>query len=191
MSEELATDRLMLRELHPHDAEAMFVYRADPEIMRYQGWEPESLDDVRTFIDDATNSVPYAPGTWRQLAIVLRSSGELIGDCGVHVSENEPEQAEFGITVATPFQRQGYASETLRALLRITFERLEKHRVYASVDPRNMASIALFARAGFRKEAHFIESLWLMGGWVDDVIFAMLAREWHAQDARNRSPRPA
>jgi RimJ/RimL family protein N-acetyltransferase len=180
MSEEVVTERLVLRELRPDDAEAMFAYRSDPEIMRYQGWEPESLDDVRAFIDDSTTTAPYASGTWRQLAIVLRSSGELIGDCGVHVLENEPQQAEFGITVATAFQQRGYALETLRALLRLAFEKLGKHRVFASIDPRNAASIALFQRAGFRKEAHFIESLWLMGEWVDDVIVAMLAREWLA-----------
>ena len=29
-----------------------------------------------------------------------------------------------------------------------------------------------------RQEAHLIESLWSKGEWVDDVIFAMLAREW-------------
>ena len=33
-------------------------------------------------------------------------------------------------------------------------------------------------RLGFRKEAHFIESLFFHGQWVDDLVFAMLAREW-------------
>ena len=63
------------------------------------------------------------------------------------------------------------------------FETLGKHRAFASVDPRNAPSIALFERAGFRKEAHHVESLWLMGEWVDDVILALLAREWRAQVA--------
>jgi len=178
MTGNFVTERLVLRNLRPDDAEAMFAYRSDPEIMRYQGWDPESLDDVREFIADNARYEPYAPGSWRQFAIALRSDGAIIGDCGVHVPEDKPDQAEFGITLATAFQRRGYASEALRALLELVFDTLGKHRVFASVDPRNLPSIALFERAGFRKEAHHVESLWLMGEWVDDVILAMLAREW-------------
>ncbi|HWT06318.1 MAG TPA: GNAT family N-acetyltransferase [Xanthomonadales bacterium] len=180
MSGDIVTDRLVLRDLRPDDAEAMFAYRSDPEIMRYQGWDPESLDDARAFIAGNALYEPFAPGSWRQFAITLRSDGAMIGDCGVHVPDDKPEQAEFGITLATAYQRRGYASEALRALLRLVFDTLGKHRAFASVDPRNAPSIALFERAGFRKEAHHVESLWLMGEWVDDVIFAMLAREWRA-----------
>jgi RimJ/RimL family protein N-acetyltransferase len=151
--------------------------------MRYQGWDAKSLADVRSFIADNQGYGPYLPGSWRQFAITLRADGAMIGDCGVHVPEDKPEQAEFGITLATAFQRRGYASETLGALLLLVFDILGKHRVFASVDPRNAPSIALFERAGFRKEAHHVESLWLMGEWVDDVILAMLAREWRAQVA--------
>ena len=180
MNGDLVTERLVLRALRPDDAEAMFAYRSDPEVMRYQGWDPESLADVRAFIADNASYDAYAPGSWRQFAIALRSGGALIGDCGVHVPDDKPEQAEFGITLAPAFQGVGYATEALRALLWLVFDELGKHRVFASVDPRNSASIALFERAGFRKEAHHIESLWLMGEWVDDVILALLAREWRA-----------
>jgi len=180
MNGDIATERLVLRTLRADDAETMFAYRSDPEIMRYQGWDPESLDDVRAFIADNALCEAFAPGSWRQFAIALKSDGTMVGDCGVHVPQDKPEQAEFGITVATEFQRRGYASEALRALLWLVFDTLRKHRVFASVDPRNAPSITLFERAGFRKEAHFVESLWLMGEWVDDVILAMLAREWRA-----------
>ena len=43
MSGDIATERLVLRALRADDAETMFAYRSDPEIMRYQGWEPESF----------------------------------------------------------------------------------------------------------------------------------------------------
>ena len=180
MTDEIVTERLVLRTLRPGDAEAMFAYRSDPEVARYQGWQRESVDEVRAFIADLATNEPFAPGTWRQFAIVLRAEDAMIGDCGVHVPHDEPEQAMFGITLATAFQRRGYASEALRALLRLAFDTLGKHRVYASIDPRNAASLALFERAGFRREAHHVESLWLMGEWVDDVVVAILAREWRA-----------
>jgi RimJ/RimL family protein N-acetyltransferase len=51
--------------------------------------------------------------------------------------------------------------------------------VFASTDPRNLRAIALLHRLGFRKEAHCIESLWFKGEWADDLIFAILRREWN------------
>ena len=180
MTGEIVTERLVLRALRADDAETMFAYRSDPEIMRYQGWGAESLADVHEFLAQNARDGPYAPGSWRQFAIALRPDGTMIGDCGIHVPQDKPQQAEFGITLATAFQRHGYAAEALGALLHLAFDTLGKHRVFASVDPRNAPSIALFERAGFRKEAHHIESLWLMGEWVDDVVFAMVAREWRA-----------
>jgi len=61
------------------------------------------------------------------------------------------------------------------------FGELKKHRISASVDPNNIKSIRLLEQIGFRKEAHFIESLLLNGQWVDDVIYALLAREWETK----------
>jgi len=36
----------------------------------------------------------------------------------------------------------------------------------------------LVERLGFRKEAHFVESLFFHGKWVDDLVYAILAKEW-------------
>ncbi len=33
-------------------------------------------------------------------------------------------------------------------------------------------------RLKFRKEAHFKESLYFRDAWVDDVIYAILQKEW-------------
>ena len=80
--------------------------------------------------------------------------------------------------MAPELQGQGYATEALRALLDYLFVKLCKHRVFGSVDPRNVRSMQLMKRVGLRKEAHFVRSLWFKGEWVDDVIFAILASDW-------------
>jgi RimJ/RimL family protein N-acetyltransferase len=38
--------------------------------------------------------------------------------------------------------------------------------------------MALLKAVGMHQEAHFRESLLFRGEWVDDVVFALLAREW-------------
>ena len=36
----------------------------------------------------------------------------------------------------------------------------------------------MLERLGFRKEAHFIKSIFVDGEWIDDVIYAILKDEW-------------
>ena len=92
-------------------------------------------------------------------------------------------QAELGCTLHKDYQKKGYATEALKCNGRLSYlERSNKHRVIASVDPRNTASIQLIERLGFRKEAHFKESYYLRGDWVDDIIYAQLKTEWGNND---------
>jgi RimJ/RimL family protein N-acetyltransferase len=177
MRDEIRTDRLVLRPIHASDAEGLFAYRADPEVARFQDWEPRSLDEVHAFIAAQRERGPDELG-WSQLAIADAATGALLGDIGIHILESDPHQVELGFTLAPHAQRHGYATEAVCAVLHDLFVRLGKHRVVASTDPRNARSIALLCRLGFRQEAHLVESLWFKGAWADDLIFALLRREW-------------
>lgn len=177
MFQNIATSRLILRRLVQSDREALFQYRSDPEISRYQGWVPETLTDADQFIA-ARPPDPDQPGTWFQLAITLKDSGAMIGDAGLHFPADNPQQVEIGITLAGEYHRQGYAAEALKAVLDYLFVTLNKHRVYACIDPRNAGARTLVERSGLRLEAHFLQSLWFKGAWVDDMVYAVLREEW-------------
>jgi RimJ/RimL family protein N-acetyltransferase len=180
------TDRLVIDALHRDDAEALFRYRSDPEVSRYQGWQPGSIDDAVRFIETCAAIEPDTPGTWFQRAIRLRATGTLIGDVGLHFVADAEATVELGISLGLPYQRQGLASEALHAVLSAVFGELRKHRAFGSIDPRNHASAKLLAAAGMRKEADFHESLRIGNAWVDDVIYAMLAREWLVHQTAER-----
>jgi RimJ/RimL family protein N-acetyltransferase len=177
---ELDTPRLRLDALRPDDAVALFAYRADPVVSRFQGWCPASVADASGFIERQAGASLDVPDGWFQRAIRLRDSGELIGDLGIHLPTEAEGSIEFGISIVPARQGQGHATEALRAVFGVVFGQLGRHRVHASVDPRNLASMAMLRSLGMRQEAHHRESLWLQGEWVDDVVFALLAREWHA-----------
>jgi RimJ/RimL family protein N-acetyltransferase len=154
----------------------MFAYRSSPEICRYQSWEPKSVEDVLNFID-ATAKTEFNTTGWYQIGIALKSDGNLIGDCGIHILESDSRTAEFGITIAPGQQGNGYATEALDAIIKLLFIDLHKHRVFASVDPLNLPSMSLMKRLRLRQEAHFVQSLWFKNRWADDVVFAMLEQE--------------
>jgi RimJ/RimL family protein N-acetyltransferase len=142
MFQDILTDRLCLRCLRPDDADKMFAYRSDPVVLQYQSWEPKSIEEIRSFIGSMSTRDLDAPG-WYQIGIALRADGGLIGDCGIHILETDSRIVEIGITIAPAFQSMGYATEALNAVLALLFGRLSKHRVFASVDPRNLPSMAL------------------------------------------------
>ncbi len=178
MWKDLETGRLRLRRLVAADSPAVYAYRSLPEVSRFQFWDPRSEEEIRAFIEELSRIEPDTPGTWFQLGITLRDSGLLIGDCGMRFPAEEKWQVELGISLAPPHHGKGYATEALGTVLDYCFGSLGKHRVFASADPRNDASIALMERIGMRREAHFRESLWFKEAWADDLIYAILDREW-------------
>ncbi|MGF6709884.1 RimJ/RimL family protein N-acetyltransferase [Luteibacter sp. W1I16] len=175
------TARLRLDRLLPADAPHLYAYRGDDAVARYQGWKPASLDDAEAFI--AKQAVqPFAtPDSWFQLAIRERESSELLGDLGIHFPVSAAEAIEFGVSLRPERQGRGYAREAMATALGLAFGGWGYRRAIASVDPRNVASIALLRSLGFRQEAHHVESYFFRGEWVDDVVFALLAREWPRQ----------
>jgi RimJ/RimL family protein N-acetyltransferase len=174
----IVTSRLELSPLVVSDAQAMYEYRSVPEVCQYQSFEPRSLADVEAFIAALQSNAFDRAGTWFQFAIRLQESGLLIGDIGVHSFADDPRQVEIGFTVAPVHQGLGFGTESVTGLLDYLLVDIEKHRVFASVDPRNEPSVALLKRVGMCAEAHFRKSLWFKGEWVDDMVFGILRSEW-------------
>ena len=173
----LKTNRLFLRPLTQTDSKSFFAYRSDAQTNKYQSWVPSTLNDVEMFIDKVATEM-NVPDTWFQLAITHQISGNLIGDIGIHFIGHENMQVELGCTLVKQAQGKGYATEALTAVIDYLFYRLKKHRITASIDPQNTASLKLVAGLGFRKEAHFIQSIFSNNHWADDAVFALLASEW-------------
>lgn len=173
----LKTERLVLRAISDSDREAIFEYRSDKVSNQFQGWIPERIEDVSAFIAKVS-PIYNSPNSWFQFVILENSTNQIIGDLGVHFLEEGSRQAEIGCTINKEFQSQGYATEALNAVINSLFKELNFHRVFASIDPRNIASQKMMEKLGFRKEALFKESLFLNGNWVDDMMYAILQKEW-------------
>lgn len=173
----IETERLVIRLAEPEDAESIFSYRSDFVENKYQGWFPDSVEEVRDYITNMPKVLDISDICF-QFAIFLTYEKRLIGDMGIIFTNHDNMQAEIGCTLNKDYQGQGYATEALDGMVRFLFGTLNKHRIIASVDPRNTASIRLIERLRFRKEAHFKESYYLRGEWVDDIIYAKLKAEW-------------
>jgi aminoglycoside 6'-N-acetyltransferase len=176
----LETERLILRAFQDADIDAFAAYRSDPQVARYQSWStPYSREQASAFITEMSIRPPGITGDWFQIALELKSSGELIGDCAFHILVQDSRQAEIGFTLARPFQGQGFAFEAVQRLFVYLFGELGLHRVVATCDIENIASMRLLERLGMRREAHFVENIWFKGSWGSEYMYAILKREWN------------
>ena len=173
------TPRLILRPFRDQDIIPFSSYRSDPEVAKYQGWDtPFTIEQAATFVREMKAKTQGEPSQWYQIAIELKSSGQMIGDCAFHCFADDPTQAEVGFTLARDVHGQGYGTEAVFRLLEYLFVDLNLHCVRANCDPKNIASIRLLQKVGMRHEGCFVESLWLKGEWVSEDWYGMLKREW-------------
>ncbi|XVV09519.1 GNAT family N-acetyltransferase [Actinoplanes sp. CA-131856] len=173
----IATERLILRRFRPTDAPVLAEYRSDPAVARYQSWDaPFPLLRAETAVANFIASDPDQPG-WFQYAIERVAERDLIGDVAVHLHDNA-KQAEIGFTLASQHQKQGYATEAVRAVLDRLFRVQGLHKVAGECDARNVASASLMERLGFTREGLLRQQTFIKGEWTDDLIYGLLAAEW-------------
>jgi RimJ/RimL family protein N-acetyltransferase len=174
----LASDRLILRRFSGSDLMPFLAYRNDPAIARYQSWEACSEQEALDLIDEQRSMERPLPGRWLQIAIELKETGRLVGDCALKIDAQDERQAEIGFTLAREHQGKGYGSEAVTRLLDYLFADVGLHRVIAVTDCENQSSISLLERIGMRREGHFIRNVWFKGKWSDEFLYAVLGDEW-------------
>jgi len=134
----LETSRLILREFTPDDADALALVVSDPETMRFYP-APFDRDGVEQWV--ARNVRRYAEhghGLW---AMVLKSSGEMIGDCGLTVQNVDGvNEIEVGYHVRRDLWGQGLATEAAHACRDYGFARLPVKRIISLIRPENLPS---------------------------------------------------
>jgi RimJ/RimL family protein N-acetyltransferase len=142
----LETPRLSLRELTAEDADALARILSDPETMRFYP-APYDRAGVERWIE--RNRQRYKEdgvGLW---GMVLKLTGELIGDCGITRQEVEGEQFyEIGYHLRRDFWGQGLASEAAIACREWAFQHLAAELVISLIRPENVPSRRVAERNG-------------------------------------------
>ena len=173
---EILIERLKLREITQNDFQAVHEYASDPETVRYMPFGPNTEEETREFIDRNLRRQKEQPRTDYGLGIVLKHEDRLIGACGIHgVTEI---QARIGYILNRSYWGYGYATEAAKGLVDHLFNELGVHRVYASCDPENHASVRVLEKVGMSLEGRLRENMIIHGEYRDSLIFGILVNEW-------------
>lgn len=147
----LETDRLILRELTPNDAEFIFELLNEPSFIQNIGDRNiRTLDDACAYIVNGPVA-SYAKNGFGLYLIVLRETGESIGMCGL-IRREGLEHVDIGYALLPRFWSRGYAVEAARATKAYAKGVIGLKRIVAIVDPANESSIRVLEKIGLRYE---------------------------------------
>ena len=88
------------------------------------------------------------------------------------------QNAYIGYQLFAGYTGHGYMTEAVDIALRYAFGELGLHRIEASVQPRNVASIAVLRRNGFVMEGVSRRYLKINGRWRDHERWAIIKEDW-------------
>ena len=181
----LVSERLIIRDFVDEDWQAIVERTTQPDVAQYMTFNADTWaerDKVLSWIAEQRKLDLGVFGKYVEFAIVR--NGESIGDVALKRLSKTNKNAEIGWALSPAFQGQGYASEASAVFMDYCFRTLDLHRITSICDARNTASYKLMERLGMRREGHHLQSSFIKGEWVDDLVYAILREEWLAK------PRP-
>ncbi len=174
----LTTKRLLLRQIEPGDAEAIFATFSDEEVMEFYGQMPhQSVDDSHELIRQ--QQAWYARHEGIRWGITLKGEDRVIGSCGFYLFDEDSHHAETGYELNRAFWRQGIMTEAMSAILTYAFSELGLHRIEAVVDDVNERSKELLRKLGFTLEGTLRQRFYFRDRYWDENYFGLLKDEWH------------
>ena len=167
-------ERVLLRPARPEDAEAYLALTEDQESMRLTGTQRSfTREDVARWLaaiaerDDRID-----------LAIVVRATGELVGEVVLNEYDPTNRSANIRIGLLTAHANKGYGSEALRLMVAHAFERVGLHRLELGVFAFNPRAIHVYEKLGFRREGVRRDALLWDGAFHDQIDMAILEDEY-------------
>ena len=177
----LTTERLILRDFVESDWEAVFAYQQKPLYLRYNEWTGRTPEAVREFVQMFLDHQKQMPRIKFQLVITLKSTGQLIGNCGVRRKFHEAPNGDIGYELDPDHWGNGYATEAARAVMHFGFTQLGLHRISASCVADNTGSAHVLEKLGMQLEGRLREKDYYKDRWWDTLLYAILYDEWQAQ----------
>lgn len=176
----LETQRLILRKFVPEDGPGLYGYLSDPDVVRYEPYEPKNPEDCQQEAERRAGDEAF----W---AACLKESGKLIGN--LYFARREFDAWEIGYVFHRAYQGKGYAFESARELITYGFKELKVRRIVAMCNPENEKSWRLMERLHMRREGHFLQDVSFRTDdqsnpvWQDTYAYGLLAGEWERTES--------
>ncbi len=177
-TDNLETDRLLLRKFEYSDAESMLRnWIADPIIQINYGEPVYSTEkEVHELLNGWISK--YEDKSFYRWAIILKGTEENIGQIAFCRVYDEFSTVEVEYCIGTNFWGKGYAPEALTAILRYSFEKPCFEKLEAFHRIQNPASGRVLQKAGMRIADNVKRFELLNEQPSNEVCYALTRSEW-------------
>lgn len=176
---ELETKRLVLREMQPDDAEALFRVLSDAEVMRYYDGLPFTTME-QSYQSIARHHRRFEQEEGIRWGITLKGENIVIGNCGF-AWDMQHRSATLVYVLSRSYWRLGIMTEALQAVLEFGFDTMHMHRIEANVVVNNIASVRSLQKFAFQEEGVLRERFFVNEHFYDEKIFSLLEDEFRQQ----------
>lgn len=175
---QLTTKRLVLEPLGTAHAEVMYESLQDERIYEYIPDEPPtdlaSLRERYSFLSQGKSG----DGKEEWLNWIAFPTGEAV-PCGtVQASVRDGKDADVAFVFFPRFWRQGYGSEATAAMIDFILPHYKLCKVSAYIDTRNVSSLRMVERLGFRRVRTIKDADVFKGHSSDEHVYEIDVQEW-------------
>ncbi len=169
----LQTQRLLLREIRPEDADSIFRMRSNARVNRFIARpEMKEASSSEELVKRTINAYKNRQGIgWTG---ILRNKGECIGTCGFNSIDYPNLRAEIGGELNPDFWGKRIALEAFTAIINFGLKEFGLHSIEAKVQAENRGAIFLLETLGFKKEAHFRDRMYFQGEFIDMAVYSLV-----------------
>jgi RimJ/RimL family protein N-acetyltransferase len=168
-------ERVNLRAVERADAEDLFRWFNDPELMRFWG-----VPDATVSLNEVQRRIEGWLGEEARLGrpaclIVETLGAESIGL--VVLSDYRPDHRSVALSLMIGERArwgEGFGGDVLSTIVATCFDAWNLHRVWLRTEAFNDRAQRLYRRCGFTHEATLREATYLDGVYHDVLVFALL-----------------
>ncbi|MEO0408027.1 MAG: GNAT family N-acetyltransferase [Cyanobacteria bacterium P01_A01_bin.135] len=140
------TERLVLRQMSLADTNELLAVFSDEETMQFY---PAPFDRQMTQAWIERNRRRYIQDGFGLWALILKQTGDVIGDCGLVCQAVEGKEAvEIGYHIRRDLWGQGLAGEAAQACRDYGFNQLDLNHLVSLIHPNNTASRRVAEKIG-------------------------------------------
>lgn len=168
----IETDRLTLRKVSMDDINDIYNIYSSVEVCKFYDVEPfTEIEQAEKHIQRWLNFFAEQ----KKIRFTLDYNHKIIGTCGLYLINAFHKRACLGYELLPEYWGQGFASESIPAMLQNAVNYYGLQRIQAEVLPENIASHKLLNNIGFTKEG-LLKSYenWGKKGFVDLWIYSKI-----------------
>jgi RimJ/RimL family protein N-acetyltransferase len=165
------TKLIMTRDMEKTDVEILYQ-------QRFSGYVHDNFGGNIPTMEEHMKWVEQSAGIKNHFTYGIYNDNKLIGGCSLKNISFLNRNAEFDLFIDHQHIGNGYGKAALKQLLKIGFEDMELHRIYAYLLETNTGALKLYTDIGFNQEGLLKENVLKGDKYLNSLLISLLKSKY-------------